>query len=191
MEINYGLDLDKAGLEELLQLDTMVYEADQLGDTQSVWERYEKNKNSFTITTVNGLPIGYVCTFPITDALYDIIKAKEMLVDSHILPEQIKDYEQGNTYNLYIISFVIHPDYQGSSALKYILLGFANRLHALQEQGIKFNKILAHAISPKGYKLLDSLGFQIVAKTHENTSIMETFVQTVIDSIQNRLKNRM
>ena len=45
-----------------------------------------QNKDSYTIAQLNGEPIGYVCAFPITDELYDMIKARKMLVDTEILP---------------------------------------------------------------------------------------------------------
>jgi len=176
-------------IEKLLALDALVYPIEQQGDLQSVWERYIKNKDTFTIVCSDSKPIGYICAFPIEDKLYDSIKKEGLLFDSTIPPELIKGYEKGMEYNLYIISIVIHPDYQGSNTLKFILKGFADKIDRLKDQGMTFNKILANAITSKGYHLLQSLGFKIIYKVNDESVIMESKVETVIKIIRNRLEN--
>jgi hypothetical protein len=132
-------------------------------------------------------PIGYLCVFPIIDELYLQIKQGDFLTDSDINPEQVIDYHEGNTYNLYIISVVIHPDFRGTDVLKYLLSGFADRIEALQDKGVKFDRILAQGISDKGKQLLLSLGFDTLATLHQGTAIMESTVEDVIRNIKVRL----
>lgn len=182
-------DIDREMIEKLLQLDAIVYPADQQGDINSVWERFMSNRDSYTITLLDGKPIGYLCVFPITDSLYEKIVDEKLLVDSNILPSDIKRYERGEPYNLYIISIVVHPDYQGSEALKHVLKGFADKIERLRLNGIVLNKILAQAITEKGYQLLLSLGFQSIVRTSGDSFIMESTADTVFSHIRKRLAN--
>jgi hypothetical protein len=187
MELKHTSNLDKGTIKKLLQLDYLTYPIEQQGDIVSVLERFERNNDTYSVVLNNEEPIGYLCAFPIVDELYLEIKKGNFLKDKEINPEQVVDFQIGNTYNLYIISIVIHPDFQGTEVLKYLLNGFVDRIEALQGKGVKFNRILAQGISEKGKDLLQSMGFKTVNSLHLGTTVMENTVEDVICKIKERL----
>jgi hypothetical protein len=187
MAINVSYPIDNNELTRILLLDSLVYPSEQQGDRESIWQRYLSNTNSFTLIKNEDETIGYLCAFPIDRKIYDRIRSGSLPQDSTLEPRHILAYESGRSYDLYIISVVIHPDYQGSGALKHLLWGFLEKLESLQRRGVQLERIMAQAISPKGLSLTKSLGFAVIRDNGQGTIIMEAHVRQVIDSIHQRL----
>lgn len=124
--------------------------------------------------------IGYLCAIPIDNKFYNKIRAGKVTEDVKIPVNKVLNYYPGNKYNIYIFSVVIHPEYQGTSSVFFLLNGFINNLLKLIKKGIEFDKVLADAVSEKGLKIATSLGLERICNSNHSSTILETNVYTMI-----------
>jgi len=152
-------DLDVKLIENILEIDALVYPKHLQGTFNEVFDRFKANREIFVLLYDEGEVIGYLCFFPIKESLYNSIISEDRIFDSDIESDMIEAYEAGKTYRLYFISAALHPSYQGKGLSKLLVDGLRKFLAEKINEGIKFSTALATSVSPEGEALCKKLGF--------------------------------
>ena len=154
MEIRYGKDYpNDSFLNQVLEIDSLVYPKDLQGSFQSVSKRYHKNKDCLILAVENDSIIGYFCFFPITEELFNHISNNVTFIDDDLNEKDI--LENAENSNIFLLSAAIHPEYQNGTAILKLLRSFKAYI---KNKGIK--SLCAYAISPIGEKLARHLGME-------------------------------
>ena len=152
-------DLDIKLINNILKIDALVYPEHLQGSFDEVHARFNANREMFVLLYDESEIIGYICFFPIVDTLYESILSEDKMFDSDIPSEMIQAYEPHKTYKLYVISAVIHPDYQGKGLSRLLVDGFHKFLLDKNKKGINFSSALATSVTSEGEALCRKLGF--------------------------------
>ncbi len=160
LKIVRSKNIKKDFINEVLKLDALVYDADMQGSYKSVNNRFKKNKDSYLLIMDGTKIVGYICFFPISKALEAKMLEGEEMQDDNILPDDILEYTEGTSHDLYIISAVIHPDYRDREAIKLLTSEFVNFINEKIKTNFHINKVYATAVSSDGEKILKYLNFK-------------------------------
>jgi len=156
----YIEDIDIDIIKAILEIDSIVYPEHLQGTFDEVYGRFKANRDTLILLFDEYRVIGYFCMFPIKDKLYNEILNSDRFYDSDIPSESIVRYEPHNTYKLYAISTVIHPDYQGKGLSKLLVNGFYAYMMNKKKNNIFFSSILTTAVTNGGDYLSRKLGFE-------------------------------
>jgi hypothetical protein len=113
-------DLDIRLINEILEIDALVYPKHLQGTFEEVYGRFCANRDIFILLYDDKKLIGYLCLFTIKDSLYEQILSGNKLFDSDIPGEMLEQYKPHNVYKLYLISAAIHPEYPKEWIIKSI-----------------------------------------------------------------------
>jgi len=164
---------DEELIREIIKLDAMGYPNYMQGSFDTIYERFKKNEKSFILAYEDGKLVGYLCFFPISDSLLSKIYKENNIYDTDISPEDIRVYDDGGTYNIFIISVIVHPDFQGSDVIKYIAEDFVQKIQMINTSGNIVGKIIATSVSNKGKKFLEKLNFTKVKTLNKGYILFE------------------
>lgn len=166
-------------IKEVMQLDAMCYPTYMQGTYDTINARFKKNEDSFILAYHGEKLVGYLCFFPVTDSLFNKIYEDNKIYDTDILPEDIRVYGHGGLYNIFIISVVVHPDYQGSDVIKYIAENFVEKIEMLNNNSNIIGKILATAVSNKGKNFLEKLNFTNVRVLNKGYLLYDCLIENL------------
>lgn len=164
-------------IREVMKLDIMGYPAHMQGTFDTIYERFKQNEESFILAYDKDNLVGYLCFFPISDNLLNKMYKDNNIYDTDILPEDIREYDNGGIYNLFIISIVVHPDYQGSKVIKCIAAAFVKKIELINNRGNIIGKIVATAVSDKGRNCLEKLNFTSIRVLNKGYLLMECSIK--------------
>ncbi len=162
MIIKYSRDIKENIIQDLIDIESKVYEEKYRGEYQSIKARYQKNNDTFVLAYDKERMIGYLCFIPISNILYNDLIGTNNFHDDDIKPEDITQYY--DNVNLYIISIAILPSYQDTEVIREMTKAFFIFLKEKREQNICINNILASAVTVDGTKYLEKLRFKKVKK---------------------------
>ncbi len=154
--VKFNVKNDEKLIKDVMKLDSLCYSQDMQGTFDTIYARYSKNKDSFVLIYDKDYLIGYICFFPISNRLMESIYKYNNFHDTDIQPEDIVEYGKSDKYNIFIISVVIHPTYQGSEVIKYLSDSFVDRIKYINQNN-KTNKIIGISVSNKGSKFMEKL----------------------------------
>lgn len=182
INLRYSVDLDKSIdiVPDLMNIEKKVYVPEYCGEYESIQARYCKNRDTFILAYDDDKMIGYLCFLPISQRLYNELINTETFHDDDISPDDIENYHDG--VNLYLLSIAILPEYQNSDVIIKMTSEFSNFVKNKEENGIKFNNIVASAVSEDGEKLLSHLGFNKI-KTVEDQYVLYGYNQELINDV--------
>lgn len=171
MKILSGLEMENDFIPEILNIDRQVYAEDMQGTYNSVYSRFEKNKDSYilAIDEVNDKIIGYFCFFPITEKLFSKIINEDAVYDDNIRPSDICSYKEKNY--LFFISAAILPKYQDGIAIRRLTAEFIQFLKQKIRSGHEIEAILAFVISSDGRRFAKRLFFKLKRQISEEFSL--------------------
>ena len=169
MEIKYSRDIDKNIIQDLIDIESMVYEKKYCGTYPTIEARYKKNNDTFVLAYDEGRMVGYLCFLPISDSLYRDIVETDQFHDDDISPEDVIQFH--NHVNLYLVSIAILPSYQNTAVIVEMTKAFFRFLKEKREQNICVSNILASAVTEDGVKFLQRLGFQKLKTVDEQYSL--------------------
>ncbi len=154
--VKFNVENDEKLFKDVMKLDSLCYSQDMQGTFDAIYARYSKNKDSFVLIYDKDNLIGYICFFPISNKLMESIYIYNNFHDTDIQPEDIVKYGKCDEYNIFIISVVIHPAYQGSEVARFLSNSFVNRLKYINQNN-KISKIIGISVSDKGSKFMEKL----------------------------------
>ena len=160
MELQLSVNLDDSDkfINQVLEIDSLVYPKELQGTFESVSERFHRNKDSYLLAVNQGIIVGYFCFFPINFELYQNINTINSFFDDDIKPDQILPY--GDLNNLFIISTAIHPDWQNGEAIKLLSQGFRSFILNKEKEKLHINSINCYITSESGVRLVKRFGMR-------------------------------
>lgn len=164
---------DTSFLRDVLALDSIVYPVQCRDSYENVYARYRANHDTFYLLYARSKLIGYLCAFPITQELYQKMLTTKHSYAGDIQASDIVLYEQGKYHVLYIISIVLHPDYQSRGIWQLLMQEVYMDLLEKCKDGIHVEKILAIAVSECEAKLLRSQGFEVISENTDGGVLYE------------------
>jgi GNAT superfamily N-acetyltransferase len=177
INIQYVTDkLDKDFINEILEIDASVYPEHLQGTFEEVYGRFCANRDMFVLLYDDKKLIGYLCLFPIKDAMYEQITGENKLFDSDIPGEMLEQYKPHTVYKLYLISMVILPEYQKKGLSKHLIKGFYNFMLEKKKNNISFTEILSSAVTDDGKQMLERMGFKEKKKLPGGYSLNELLI---------------
>ena len=159
-------ELTKADLQDIYQIETLVYSKDVAGQEGATTLIYTHNPHSLAAArdAETGKIVAFVCAYPITDKFYNEIN-KGKFNDTAITALDLEKYDKPGLYKLYVSSVCIHPNYNKTSAFGVVYQSFTQILSDLAKEGIFITELIADTASKKGAFLCRSIGM----KKHLNT----------------------
>jgi GNAT superfamily N-acetyltransferase len=167
--------LDTKFIKEILHLDSLVYPERYQGTFDEVYGRYMANRDIFVVLYSDEKLIGYLCLFPIKDELYKRILKEDRVFDSDIPGEMLEPYLPNRCYKLYLISTVIHPDYQKQGLSKLLIQGYNQFIDDKIKNNITFSSALSTSVTDDGRRMLERLGFTEMKRLGGTCSLHELF----------------
>jgi len=107
-------DHDKKFINEILEIDSLVYPKHLQGTFEDVYGRFYANRDIYILLYDGKKLIGYLCLFPIKDSLYERILNENILFDSNIQGEMLEWMgfnEKKKLKNGYSLNELIINDY--------------------------------------------------------------------------------
>jgi GNAT superfamily N-acetyltransferase len=166
---------DTQFINEILHLDSLVYQERYQGTFDEVYDRYKANRDMFILLYSDKKLIGYLCLFPIKDQLYERIRKEDRVFDSDIPADMLEPYVPGGIYKLYLISAVIHPEYQKQGLSKLLVKGFHQFINDKKNDNITFSSALSTSITEGGKRILEKLGFTEIKRLGGSRALHELF----------------
>ncbi len=155
--------LDNNGfLKRLQYLDSLVYLPEDQSTLEYDTKRYMKNKESHILMYDNDEIVGYLCYYPISESLFDEIKYGKYYDDTYLSSNDVLVFESNRSYSVYIMSVVLHPDYQNKSLSKMFLKALKDKEKELKNKNIVISNWIAIAVSKQGERFSKSLGLEVI-----------------------------
>jgi hypothetical protein len=152
--------LSRSELIDIIALDSLVYPEIYQSSFEQVLNRFMKFKECFITARFEQKIIGYICFFPITKLLYTDIIEGNLSTDIDIEADNVLTLCKNEGF-LYIISIVVHPKFQHTHVIKWIMSEFDVKLvNFCSNYGVK--QTLATVISESGFNVLHKSSFSIV-----------------------------
>jgi len=147
-------------IEDLLQIDTLVYDESNQGTAENVIARYHVNRETIILAADNSRFIGYIAFFPITDKLSKRIQSEDSMFDDNIRPEDIlPSYTCDRDIDLFLISIAVHPEYQGKGIGVELVKRFNKFVSEKSGSGCRIRNVYSYAVTDAGERLLSKAGF--------------------------------
>lgn len=176
-KICYGNVVTPKMISEAVEIDKLVYKDYYVGNYDNCIRWWKRNKYIYVMLEdirLNKI-IGYINAMPINDNLYNIIMKGE-IIDVSINEENIETYDLPDSYNLYISSVALHPDYHNSGAFKFLYDALMLLMIELFKREIYFKKVIADAVSPIGEKLCKYIGMSKCKDSKHDSKIFEGYL---------------
>ena len=152
-------DIEANLISSVLEVDSLAFAEDFQGTYSEEYDRFIANKDTYVFLYDGAKMVGYLNLFPIKRELYEQIISEDRLFDSDIPGEMIEQYVPSRSYDLYLLSAAIRPDYQKRGLSKLLVKGFFEYLLEKKNDGILFSSALSTAVTNEGSLLLERMGF--------------------------------
>ena len=80
--VKYSGDLDISFINDVVEIDSMVYPAHLQGTFDELCDRFNANRDSYVLLYDDTDLVGYLCLFPIKEELYEEIISNDRVYDS-------------------------------------------------------------------------------------------------------------
>jgi GNAT superfamily N-acetyltransferase len=174
--IRSGIDLGWHDLVRGCEIDSVVYNEVDRDTIENIYARFVKDKSLYFAAMNSDVIVGYLAAFPISESYRDKMLSHGMESDSDIVPD---DVVVGSS-TLYLISVAILPEYQDTKVITYLLQELKSKLAKRKD----YKRVIAHAVSDAGYKMMKRLGFEVKLLTDHGTRVMEAPMDLVLSNIQ-------
>jgi GNAT superfamily N-acetyltransferase len=165
INFNFSFETEYDFIPDVLALDADVYDKELQGTYESVQGRYNMNKESYVLAYKNRKKlIGYICFFPITEIFREVLLKSEKPFDDDISPENIAPYSKNSEQDVFIISAVVDPEYQGNGIGKKMMDQLFYFLSKKIRSGHRIKNIYTYAYTAGGEALCESTGFKKIKR---------------------------
>jgi len=169
-------DLDIKLAKSVLEIDSLVFEEDLQGRFDEEYDRFTANRDTYFFLFDDNKMIGYLCAFPIKRELYDRIISEDRLFDAEIPGAMLEQYQPFQTYNLYLLSVAILPEYQKRGLSGHLIKRFYKYLLDKRKENVRFSSILSAAVTDEGGRFLEKIGLRKKKGLPEGYDLYELIV---------------
>lgn len=159
-KIKESQNLDDSFLNDVLELDRLVYPENLQGSIEALKNRFLANKEMYLLLYKEDLLIGYICFFPITQKLSNSIYTENKLYRENITSSDICAYSKEVANDIYLLSVAINPNNRDSEAIRVLTNSFYVYLDKKKKQGYLLRDILSTSVSKDGENFLANLNFK-------------------------------
>lgn len=156
MNLRYCFPKTDTFIQTVLQIDREVYPASLQGSFQSVSARFHANQDSYVCVCDGEELCGYLCLFPISEALHNSMLGTKGYFDDNITPDEIVPFSR-NTH-LFIISVAIRPAYQDTDVVRVLTEGFHRYLSDKVQRGYEIRTLSCYTVSEGGERWAKRMG---------------------------------
>ena len=162
-----GEQLSEDFLEKIMEVDRECYAGEYVGELVNMQARYRANKKSFVCVMDGDCVAGYINFFPVIDQLWDdIVETGMNIRDDDITQQEVQEFRQGESHNLYLLSVAIREKYRDKKdsetpVVKVLTDAFIEYLNQLKDAGYGINAIAGTAVSNGGKKFLSNCMFGV------------------------------
>jgi GNAT superfamily N-acetyltransferase len=147
-------------INELMKIESDVYEPDYRGKYASIEKRFKKNKDMFILAYDDTNIIGYLCFFPISQRLHEELLMNDDFHDDDILPDDVKHITE-SPY-IYFLSIALYKKYQGLEIGRAMVEAFLNKMKEEIKSGNVIDDIIASVVTSQGEHIMKKYGFELV-----------------------------
>jgi len=166
-------NLTYADFIDMYEIDKLALRDDLIAPPDVTYRWYQHNALTHIAVRsgATGKIAGYIAILPVTDELFERIKAGDFK-DNDLSTENIRIYNSPGLYKLYASCTCVHPDYRNTAAFSKLYTALLRMLYDLAaEKGIYISDIIAEASLRDGRKLCKILGFKKLSDTMLNTEL--------------------
>ena len=155
-------------LEELVKLDSSVYNGLDAGQFNKCKEWLSKNNEIYTVLLLNSKPVAYINFMPITNACYNKFKMGK-IKDYEITKSDILKFDKTKPNKCLFTSIVVDKKYQNGIVLLKLWQGFKE---GIKQKNIAVSHIIMDCVSDMGEKCAKYIKANLVFES-ENSKIYE------------------
>lgn len=155
----FGKDITPEMILEAIKIDNEVFRdiSPEKLDTCMLW--LKQSPDIYTMVLDDDKVVGYINAMPTTRQVIDLLRDSfNMPSVADVYPYNILSYSDPNISALYIHSIAVHPSYQDTGTIDFLLGKFFMRLAKTLGNKAKALTFLACVISEDGEKLCNRLG---------------------------------
>ncbi len=174
----HGKDLTLENISGSYLIDKLVYNSEYIGQPETYFNWFSKNPDIYTMLfdKISNKIIGYFNLMPVNDVFYQKYLNFEIydnngLTDAAINNSDLEIYQKGKYYNMLLVSFAIHPEYQSFENVKLLINAFWEKILLLSQKDFYVKNIIGDVVSGSGKKLSKFLFFKYLKPTNYNTNI--------------------
>ncbi|HAX72098.1 MAG TPA: hypothetical protein DCY20_01100 [Firmicutes bacterium] len=175
-------DLSIEDFYVMFELEKQFYSVDCITPPMESYRWYLHFKRSFLVVEVDGLVVGFMCLFPVSNEVRDLIEAG-CFNDASLEFTDIINEEQlkvGDTYTLFLSCVLIDSSYRQTSALKLLLNGYKAYYARLEARGIWFDDVLSDNVTEAGLQFSSGLGLSpVIGSDHESMIVKGTYKEVM------------
>ena len=173
------------------EIGRLSYPEEYHSNHENLWLWHETNKDVFTLVEDpdSKRVIGCLTVLPLHDEAYTRVRSGA-IIDTELLPKDIRTFEAPGFYRLYVASLIVHPTYHRTGVFKLLYQSYIEKLLDLAEQELFVTELVADAVTPYGSRMAEWLGMTEVGKSRHNSTIyaIELLPPTKIRMESNSLK---
>ena len=155
--------VNDAIIKEMIELDKLVFSAEDIGTFDECKEWIEINQDIYTVLKFDNKVIGYINFMPITDKAYQAIK-QGTLKDYQLKSNQIVKFTKNIPMKCLFTSIVIHPKFQTGLAITILWKAFLNKLQSLD---LTISSVIMDCVTEIGEKCAKNyLGAKFITYSH-------------------------
>lgn len=159
MKTCFSANLDSdCFINEILEIDSLVYPEGLRGSFASLSERFQRNRESYILAMDGGVIAGYFCFFPVNPELAGKIRGTGGFFDDGIKPDQVLPY--GELNDIFLISAAVRPEWRNDLAIRLLSREFAAFFRKKENAGFHVKSLSCCAVSEDGERLAGRLGMR-------------------------------
>lgn len=145
---------------ELMKVEEDAYAPKYRGEYESICSRFQKYKEMFILAYDSDKIIGYLCFFPISKRLHDVLLTQKGLHDDDIKAIDVVKMTE-HSY-IYLLSIALCKHYQGIGLGKKMMDAFFVKMREEQKKGNRIEDIIASVVTEEGEQMMKQYGFKLI-----------------------------
>ncbi len=186
LSVKTGSTAPSGFIEDVFELEKLVYTPELCGDIANMYKRYERCKDTFILLYDQDVLAGYINLLPVSDTLYDemVNRGDHRMRDDDITPEEMAPWSTETANHVLVLSVVVHPEYQDTNAIVRLSKAFLAFLRKKAKEGYEIDSLFGYAVSLGGIKFMKRVRTSFLKKTEEGYNLFfgdAESVQELID----------
>lgn len=165
--------LSKKNFIEMYEIERYYYSEEFITPAEESYLWYKFKANSICAIADNGIIVGFMNLFPISEEIYNQIK-RGVYQDSKMTYKEIlePDESEGPIY-LFLSCVAVHQQYRKSKALEMMLEDYIKQYEAWLLKGYSIHGIVTENVTQAGLKFSLKMGMKNINISDHNSYICE------------------